>query len=323
MTVSATRCWRRFIRSTLAWTTCRSPICFRRRIGLLPGSQLELSRDVLQSLDCPRCGQSEELFVSLGKVRSDKALCPHCPGVRREVKTFFQIGNDPGIHGQNPRPDRRAAAGHRDCPHSAPRLSVSRWPLTENVFLDPLLLKRRPYHGSSNRGKRNEFLWRSQFCPPAAGRDGELSGPRTPTFQFVFRQSVLNRVHVHGDSSLRAEICGVLVGDVYRDELGPFVLIEHVIEGQASTGSAPDRSRSPPIPGSTSRLLMDKQYPDLRIVGWYHTHPGHGVFLSDMDIFLHESFSAFRGKWRWFTIREVVRRASSAPGTERRSRWSI
>jgi molybdopterin/thiamine biosynthesis adenylyltransferase len=61
---------------------------------LLPGSQLELSRDVLQSLDCPRCGQSEELFVSLGKVRADKALCPHCPGVRREVKTFFQIGNN-------------------------------------------------------------------------------------------------------------------------------------------------------------------------------------------------------------------------------------
>jgi adenylyltransferase/sulfurtransferase len=61
---------------------------------LLPGSQLELSRDVLQSLDCPRCGQSEELFVSLGKVRADKALCPNCPGVRREVKTFFQIGND-------------------------------------------------------------------------------------------------------------------------------------------------------------------------------------------------------------------------------------
>jgi adenylyltransferase/sulfurtransferase len=67
---------------------------------LLPGSQLELSRDVLQSLDCPRCGLSEELFVSLGKVRAEKALCPNCPGVRREVKTFFQIGNDRGLMGK-------------------------------------------------------------------------------------------------------------------------------------------------------------------------------------------------------------------------------
>ena len=63
---------------------------------LVPGSQLELCRDVLQSLDCPRCGQSEELFVSLGKVRAEKAFCPNCPGVRRAVKTFFQIGDDCG-----------------------------------------------------------------------------------------------------------------------------------------------------------------------------------------------------------------------------------
>lgn len=62
---------------------------------LLPGASLELSRDVLQSLDCPRCGASEELFVSLGKVRAEKAFCPQCPGVRREVKTFFRIGDDP------------------------------------------------------------------------------------------------------------------------------------------------------------------------------------------------------------------------------------
>jgi hypothetical protein len=27
-------------------------------------------------------------------VRADQALCPNCPGVRREVKTFFQIGKD-------------------------------------------------------------------------------------------------------------------------------------------------------------------------------------------------------------------------------------
>jgi hypothetical protein len=33
------------------------------------------------------------LFVSLGKVRAEKAFCPHCPGVRREVKTFFRIGD--------------------------------------------------------------------------------------------------------------------------------------------------------------------------------------------------------------------------------------
>jgi proteasome lid subunit RPN8/RPN11 len=119
---------------------------------------------------------------------------------------------------------------------------------------------------------------------------GQLSAPRTAdVFQFVFRQSVLNRVHVHGDSSPRAEICGVLVGDVYRDEFGPIAYIEHIIEGQASTGSAGQVTFTADT-WQHIQLLMDRQYPDLRIVGWYHTHPGHGIFLSDMDIFLHESF---------------------------------
>ncbi len=118
---------------------------------------------------------------------------------------------------------------------------------------------------------------------------GELSSPRNSTFQFVFRQSVLNRVRVHGDSSPRAEICGVLVGDVYRDEFGPFGLVEHVIEGQDSTGSAGQVTFTADT-WQHIQVLMDRQYPDLRIIGWYHTHPGHGIFLSDMDIFLHESF---------------------------------
>jgi proteasome lid subunit RPN8/RPN11 len=117
----------------------------------------------------------------------------------------------------------------------------------------------------------------------------KLSGPRTAAFQVVVRQSALNRVYQHGNSSMQAEVCGVLVGDVYRDETGAFVLVEHIIEGASSTGSAGQVTFTADT-WQHIQTLMDKQYPDLRIVGWYHTHPGHGVFLSDMDVFLHESF---------------------------------
>ncbi|MGE5404737.1 MAG: hypothetical protein ACM3PP_07340, partial [Candidatus Saccharibacteria bacterium] len=33
----------------------------------------------------------------------------------------------------------------------------------------------------------------------------------------------------------------------------------------------------------------EKHFPDLQIVGWFHTHPGYGVFLSKYDVFLHKS----------------------------------
>jgi proteasome lid subunit RPN8/RPN11 len=117
----------------------------------------------------------------------------------------------------------------------------------------------------------------------------KLSGHRIPSFQIVFRQSALNQLHAHGDSSPRAEICGVLVGDVYQDTTGAFLLVEHIIEGESSTGSAGQVTFTADT-WQHIQLKMDRQYPDLRICGWYHTHPGHGVFLSEMDIFLHESF---------------------------------
>jgi adenylyltransferase/sulfurtransferase len=66
----------------------------RRRLG--PSAELELARDVLEKLVCPNCHREESLFASLGKVKSAAANCPHCPGARREVVTFYKIrGNEP------------------------------------------------------------------------------------------------------------------------------------------------------------------------------------------------------------------------------------
>ncbi len=61
----------------------------RQRLG--KDTQLELAREVLEKLVCPTCGREEKLFASLGRVSADKANCPHCPGARREVRTFHKI----------------------------------------------------------------------------------------------------------------------------------------------------------------------------------------------------------------------------------------
>jgi len=61
-----------------------------------PEVELELARDVLERLCCPKCGTEETLFTSLGRVSADKAFCPCCPGVRRDVRTFYKIrGSEP------------------------------------------------------------------------------------------------------------------------------------------------------------------------------------------------------------------------------------
>src|SRR5262245_51431529 len=116
-------------------------------------------------------------------------------------------------------------------------------------------------------------------------------GPREkPTRrQVIYKQSVLNEIYNHGRSAPDIEVCGVLVGNVYQDTMGPFVFVEASIRGNFSTGKAAQVT----FTGKTwthIQDVMDHSYPDMRILGWYHTHPGHGIFLSDMDLFIHKHF---------------------------------
>jgi len=61
----------------------------RERLG--EGATVELAREVLEKLVCPKCKTEERLFASLGKVAASKAICPKCKDVRREVITFHRI----------------------------------------------------------------------------------------------------------------------------------------------------------------------------------------------------------------------------------------
>jgi hypothetical protein len=36
--------------------------------------------------------------------------------------------------------------------------------------------------------------------------------------------------------------------------------------------------------------VLDEQHPNAQIVGWYHTHPGYGLFLSQQDLFIQTNF---------------------------------
>jgi proteasome lid subunit RPN8/RPN11 len=36
--------------------------------------------------------------------------------------------------------------------------------------------------------------------------------------------------------------------------------------------------------------IIKEEFPDLDVIGWFHTHPGHGLFLSRPDLNIHEGF---------------------------------
>ena len=42
--------------------------------------------------------------------------------------------------------------------------------------------------------------------------------------------------------------------------------------------------------------VQERLFPDLKVVGWFHTHPGFGIFLSEYDRFIHRNFFNLAGQ---------------------------
>jgi proteasome lid subunit RPN8/RPN11 len=126
----------------------------------------------------------------------------------------------------------------------------------------------------------DDYPWRG--LPPVQGR-------RQPGFQVVARRSVLNDIYRHGHASPDVEVCGVLVGNVYRDEAGPFLYVEASIRGEHA-GSQDAQVTFTTATWTHVQAEMEKHHAGRRVLGWYHTHPGFGIFLSGMDLFIQENF---------------------------------
>lgn len=108
--------------------------------------------------------------------------------------------------------------------------------------------------------------------------------------QVVVRRSVLNEVYRHAQGSSHVEICGVLVGNAYRDVEGrAFVYIEAAIRGEHA-GSQLAQVTFTSETWDHIHRVMDRDHAGKRILGWYHSHPGFGIFLSGMDRFIHDNF---------------------------------
>lgn len=126
----------------------------------------------------------------------------------------------------------------------------------------------------------------SEFPARAAPVAGGL---RSAKFQAVVRRSTLEAIHQHGRESTEIEICGVLVGNVYRDACGPWLYVEAIIRGDAAEGHATQVTFKAETWNHIQRE-MEAKHGNKRIIGWYHTHPGFGIFLSGMDLFIQDNF---------------------------------
>ena len=120
-------------------------------------------------------------------------------------------------------------------------------------------------------------------------------GGRNEGLRVFFTPEVHQALWRHAVLDTSVEICGVLVGSWHRDQAGPFVKIVESIRGEG----AETRFAEVTFTHETWAKInaeMDNKFSKLSIVGWYHTHPDFGIFLSDRDRFIHEHFFSGPGQ---------------------------
>lgn len=135
--------------------------------------------------------------------------------------------------------------------------------------------------------------------PFAVDRMKQWGNPDAGKVRVFIWQSVVEMIQNHAKGTPNIEIGGVLVGRAYRngDHLDTEVMdyiFHHSSEPQQS--SAVHFNFSPSIWAALNKQ-KDNRHPNLELVGWFHSHPNHGIFLSPgMDIDVHQK--AFNQPWQ-------------------------
>ena len=114
-------------------------------------------------------------------------------------------------------------------------------------------------------------------------------------FRLFLAPEVHRGIQAHAKEDASVEICGVLVGNWGKDDLGPFAEVTDYIRCDSASSKFAEVTFTHESWAQINEQ-MDSKFVDKRIIGWYHSHPDFGIFLSDRDCFIHEHFFSGPGQ---------------------------
>jgi proteasome lid subunit RPN8/RPN11 len=124
----------------------------------------------------------------------------------------------------------------------------------------------------------------------------EAKGVENPRHRPIFiSRALLSRIVEHSVSDLAHEVGGVLVGGHYDDNGTDFIEIEAFLNADYAEGRAASFKFTHRTWEDITRRV-EREHEGKILVGWQHSHPGYGVFLSHHDTFIHENF--FNVEWQ-------------------------
>jgi proteasome lid subunit RPN8/RPN11 len=131
--------------------------------------------------------------------------------------------------------------------------------------------------------------------PPAPQLDDE-----NPILVFI-KESCFKTMQEHAHCDLRREQAGILCGQAYRDSGQLYVDVNAAFPVDTINSSTHFHFHE------RSWETVWKQFGDnSAIVGWYHTHPGLGIFLSPTDLRTQENY--FAAAWQIAIVIDPINR---------------
>lgn len=115
----------------------------------------------------------------------------------------------------------------------------------------------------------------SRPAPPVSERFGVDA---RSDFRVLLVSTALADMLFHGREDLSIELGGVMLGHHGVDELGAYVVVEEYVPALRAKGRAATLTFDHEA-WREINAIKDERYPDLQVIGWFHTHPGYGIFL--------------------------------------------
>lgn len=134
-------------------------------------------------------------------------------------------------------------------------------------------------------GEPLEPVVREEHLPPDDLLPDEAQHWRDAPFRVYIVKDVYANIWRHVSENLNTECGGILVGHPFKTAEGQaiFVIVTAAIP-QHSDNRSVGHFTVGPAEIAVTRETLEQKYPGMITVGWYHSHPGHGIFLSSQDM---------------------------------------
>ncbi|MDX1412950.1 MAG: Mov34/MPN/PAD-1 family protein [Candidatus Promineifilaceae bacterium] len=160
------------------------------------------------------------------------------------------------------------------------------------------------------QGQRQALLALPTSKPPALDDECLLHGQLDEREKIVviLSQIAVRHIAAHSYSNLDCEVGGALLGKAYQHDGRVFLDIRAAIPAVTADQGPVHFTFTA---DAWSQLQKDRleSYPDLEIVGWFHTHPDLGVFYSSDDVVVHSA--AFTQPWHVGMVIDPLRKETS------------